>query len=129
MVRVLVTFPPERVALMVMLDTDSDTSTVLPFGNTLVQVNCGVGSPVAVQLRMAGVGERTFTSMGSPSRMTETVDKKFKCLRTYNDRFNTHSAAFLIQNEPHLTCSYKVLTVYCEHKLLHITHRTTKHCV
>ena len=25
--------------------------------------------------------------------------------------------------------SNKVLTVHCEHKLLHITHRTTKHCV
>ena len=63
---------------MAMLDIDSDTSTVVPFGNTLVQVNCGVGSPVAVQLRAAGAGERTSTSMGSPSRVTETMDEKFK---------------------------------------------------
>ena len=80
MVRVLVTFPPETVVLMVMLATDADTSTVVPFGNILVQVNCGVGSPVAVQLRMAGAGERTSTSMGSPSRVTETMDKEFKCI-------------------------------------------------
>ena len=78
MVRVLVTFPPEWVVLMLMLDIDPDTSTVVPFGNTLVQVNCGVGSPVAVQLSTAGAGERTSTSMGSPSRVTETMDKKFK---------------------------------------------------
>ena len=77
MVRVLVTFPPERVVLMSMLDIESDTSTVVKFGNTLVQVNCGVGSPVAVQLRMAGAGERTSTFMGSPSRVTETVDTEF----------------------------------------------------
>ena len=66
-------FSPERVVLMPMLDIESDTSTVVPFGNTLVQVNCGVGSPVAVQLRMAGAGERTSTSTGLASRVTETV--------------------------------------------------------
>ena len=68
---------------MAMLDIDSDTSTVVPFGNTLVQVNRGVGSPVAVQLRTAGAGERTSTSMGSPSRMTETMDKKFTLYNYY----------------------------------------------
>ena len=78
MVRVVVTFSPEWVVLMSMLDIESDTSTVVPFGNTLVQVNCGVGSPVAVQLSTAGAGERTSTSIGSPSRGTETIDKKFK---------------------------------------------------
>ena len=74
MVRVLVTFSPERVVLMLMLANDSSISTVVPFGNTLVQVNSGVGSPVAVQLRTAGAGERTSTSRGSPSRVTETMD-------------------------------------------------------
>ena len=64
---------------MVMLDIDSDTSTVVPFGNTFVQVNCGVGSPVAVQLRTAGAGERTSTSRGSPSTVTETMDKIQMC--------------------------------------------------
>ena len=71
-VRVLVIFSPDRVALMLMLDIESDTSTVVPFGNTLFQVNCGVGSPVAVQLRVAGAGERTSTSTGLASRVTET---------------------------------------------------------
>ena len=73
MVSVLVTFSPEEVVVMAMLVIDSDTSAVLPFGNTLVQVNCGLGSPAAVQLRTAGLGERTFTSMGLPSRVTETI--------------------------------------------------------
>ena len=63
---------------MAMLDIESDTSTTVPFGISLVQVNCGVGSPVAVQLRTAGAGERTSTSMGSPSRVTEAIDKEFK---------------------------------------------------
>ena len=34
-----------------------------------------MGSPVAVQLRIAGASERTFTFMGLASRVTETVDK------------------------------------------------------
>ena len=66
-------FSPERVALMLMLDIESDTSTVVPFGNTLFQVNCRVGSPVAVQLRTAGAGERTSTFMGLASKVTDTV--------------------------------------------------------
>ena len=79
MVSILVTFSPEKVVLMEMLSIDSDrVSTVVPFGNTLVQVNCGVGSLVAVQLRMAGLGERTSTSMGSPNRVTETADREIK---------------------------------------------------
>ena len=61
---------------MAMLVIDSDTSAVLPFGNTLLQVNCGVGSPAAVQLRTAGPGERTFTSVGLPSRVTETIKQE-----------------------------------------------------
>jgi len=56
----------------------------VPFGNTLVQVNCGVGSPVAVQLRMAGSGERTSTSMGSPNRVTETADREIKSVNIPN---------------------------------------------
>ena len=76
-VRVLVIFSPERVVLMPMLDIESDTSIVVPFGNTLFQVNCGVGSPVAVQLRTAGAGERTSTSMGLASRVTGTRMTKY----------------------------------------------------
>ena len=34
-----------------------------------------MGSPVAVQLRIAGAGERTSTFMELASRVTETVDK------------------------------------------------------
>ena len=71
--RVLVIFSPERVVLMPMLDIESDNSTVVPFGNTLFQVNHGVGSPVAVQLRVAGAGKRTSTFMGLASKVTETV--------------------------------------------------------
>ena len=66
-------FSPERVALMPMLDIESDTTTVVPFGNILFQVNCGVGSPVAVQLRTAGAGKRTSTFMGLASKVTDTV--------------------------------------------------------
>ena len=38
-VRVLTMFSPDVVVLMAMLDIESDSSTVVPFGNTLVQVN------------------------------------------------------------------------------------------
>ena len=93
MVRVLVIFSPERVVLMVMLAIESDTSTVVPFRNTLFQVNWGVGSPVAVQLRTAGAGERTSTSMGSPSTVTETMEKEFSYYKTFTtiSAYNFHS--------------------------------------
>ena len=68
---------------MAMLAMNSDISTSVPFGNTLVQVTCGVGSPVAGQLRTAGSGERTSISMGSPNRVTETADKETKCEHYY----------------------------------------------
>ena len=38
-VRVVVIFSPDVVVLMAVFDIESDSSTVVPFGNTLVQVN------------------------------------------------------------------------------------------
>ena len=54
-VRVLTIFSPDVVVLMAMLDIESDSSTVVPFGKTLVHLwsdwlnKCAITAPKSVQ--------------------------------------------------------------------------------
>ena len=109
-VRVLVIFSPEMEVLMTIIDIDSDTSTIVPFGSTLVQVRLGVFSPVALQLRTAGEGERTSTFTGLASRMTETVKTED---RFFNRKYSINKMLVYL-GVPHARhTQYKIQTNNC----------------